>query len=196
MEERHLSLSEAAAALDISERTAYRWIKSGKLRAYKPGRDYWIPESAVKEVVAQSEVRPKAESSSSLEPKLFNGTEDELRELRLAEVAYDLLRFGQMMLLQWEAELPERARADDDEWLGTIVGMWHIFGEINYRLLKVAASDGLHNKDAWLEQYMARYMDVNAAIHRINAAIQGHAAAASAPDEGAMRVLEPLVGVE
>ena len=78
----------------------------------------------------------------------------------------------------------------------SIVGMWHIFGEINYRLLKVAASDGLHNKDAWLEQYMARYMDVNAAIHRINAAIQGHAAAASAPDEGAMRVLEPLVGVE
>jgi excisionase family DNA binding protein len=71
MEERHLSLSEAADALNISERTAYRWIKSGKLRAYKPGRDYWIPESAIKEVVKESEVRPKVERRSSLEPS-FN----------------------------------------------------------------------------------------------------------------------------
>lgn len=60
MEERYLSLSEAADALDISERTAYRWIDSGKLRAYKPGRDYRIPESAIKEAVEESEVRPKA----------------------------------------------------------------------------------------------------------------------------------------
>jgi len=79
VEERHLSLSEAADALDISERTAYRWIKSGKLRAYKPGRDYWIPESAVKEVVEESKVRPKAPSRSPFEPSLFNGLEEERR---------------------------------------------------------------------------------------------------------------------
>jgi len=79
MEERYLSLSEAAAALDISERTAYRWINSGKLRAYKPGRDYRIPESAIKEAVEESEVRPKASGRSSLEPSLFNGLEDERR---------------------------------------------------------------------------------------------------------------------
>ncbi len=85
MEERHLSLSEAADALDISERTAYRWIKSGKLRAYKPGRDYWIPESAIKDVVVESEVRPKAESRSSLEPKLFNGPNDGRRTSILAD---------------------------------------------------------------------------------------------------------------
>jgi excisionase family DNA binding protein len=80
VEERHLSLSEAATALDISERTAYRWIKSGKLRAYKPGRDYWIPESAVKEVVEESKVRPKAESRSSLEPSFEDALEGERRE--------------------------------------------------------------------------------------------------------------------
>jgi len=79
MEERYLSLSEAADALDISERTAYRWIKSGKLRAYKPGRDYRIPEAALKEAVEGSEVHPKEESRSSLEPSLFNGLEDERR---------------------------------------------------------------------------------------------------------------------
>jgi len=82
VEEQHLSLSEAADALNISERTAYRWIKSGKLRAYKPGRDYWIPESAIKEVVEESRVRPKVRTARSVEPSLFNGLEDERRLLR------------------------------------------------------------------------------------------------------------------
>jgi excisionase family DNA binding protein len=75
----HLSLAEASERLGISERTARRWIKSGKLRASKPGRDYWIPESALTELVEESEVRPKAERRSSLEPSLFNGLEDERR---------------------------------------------------------------------------------------------------------------------
>jgi excisionase family DNA binding protein len=79
MEERHLSLSEAADALSISERTAYRWIKSGKLRAYKPGRDYWIPDSALTELVEESEVRPKRKSRTPSE-LTFNGllTEERL----------------------------------------------------------------------------------------------------------------------
>jgi excisionase family DNA binding protein len=88
LEERHLSLSEAAAALDISERTAYRWVKSGKLRAYKPGRDYWIPESAIREVVEESEVRPKAPASS--QPS-FNGLLEEERREAL-EILFDNLR--------------------------------------------------------------------------------------------------------
>jgi excisionase family DNA binding protein len=49
--ERRLSLSEAADALGISEITARRWIKSGKLRALHPGRNYQIPESAVEELL-------------------------------------------------------------------------------------------------------------------------------------------------
>ena len=85
MEERYLSLSEAADALDISERTAYRWIKSGKLRAYKPGRDYRIPEAALKEAVEGSEVHPKEESRSSHEPTLFNGVDAERRTPVLAK---------------------------------------------------------------------------------------------------------------
>lgn len=85
MEKQHLSLSEAADALNISERTARRWIKSGKLRAYKPGRDYWIPESAIKELVEESEVHPKAESRSLLEPS-FNDVLEEERLSKLPEV--------------------------------------------------------------------------------------------------------------
>lgn len=79
MEERHLSLSEAADALNISERTAYRWIKSGKLRAYKPGRDYWIPESAIQQVIEESVVLPKEEVRSSLEPTFNDALVEEGR---------------------------------------------------------------------------------------------------------------------
>jgi excisionase family DNA binding protein len=79
MEERYLSLSEAASALGISERTAHRWIKSGKLRSYKPGRDHKIPESAIIEAIEAGAVRPKGKGRSSLEPSLFNGGEDERR---------------------------------------------------------------------------------------------------------------------
>jgi len=62
MEEQHLSLSEAAHRLYISERTTRRWIKSGKLRAFKPGRDYRIPESAISEMIKRSEAYPKAQA--------------------------------------------------------------------------------------------------------------------------------------
>jgi excisionase family DNA binding protein len=65
MEERYLSLAEACDVLGKSERTLYRWIKSGKLKAYKPGRDYEIPESAIQEMRERSEVHPKG-----LEPPL------------------------------------------------------------------------------------------------------------------------------
>src|SRR5215203_960167 len=84
MEERHLSLSEATRALGISERTAYRWINSGKLRAYKPGRDYRIPESAIREVIEGSEVRPKESASS--QPSFNVLFEEERRRGVLAEI--------------------------------------------------------------------------------------------------------------
>jgi excisionase family DNA binding protein len=79
MEDRQLSLSEVAGLMGVSERTVRRWIKSGKLRAYKPGRDYRIPESAVREFVEDSEISPKGLRRSSLEPSLFNGLEEERR---------------------------------------------------------------------------------------------------------------------
>jgi len=79
MEDRNLSLSSVAGSLGVSERTVRRWIKSGKLKAYKPGRDYRIPESALREFILENEVSPEGESSS-LEPSLFNDVEDDRRE--------------------------------------------------------------------------------------------------------------------
>ncbi len=52
--EQRLSLREAADALGISEVSARRWVKSGKLKAYKPGLKYLIPASAIEELLEGS----------------------------------------------------------------------------------------------------------------------------------------------
>jgi excisionase family DNA binding protein len=105
MEDRHLSLSEVAGAMGVSERTVRRWIKSGKLRAYKPGRDYRIPESAVSTLMDESEISPKEQRRSSLGPSLLNGLEDERRRTELEEIreSYREEREGvERYLVRWE----------------------------------------------------------------------------------------------
>src|SRR5215213_1625174 len=62
MEERRYSLKEAQDELRVSERTIHRWIKSGKLKSYKPGRDHQIPESSIRKVLEESEVYPKVQA--------------------------------------------------------------------------------------------------------------------------------------
>jgi excisionase family DNA binding protein len=103
MEDRQLSLSEVAGLMGVSERTVRRWIKSGKLRAYKPGRDYRIPESAFREFVEESEISPKAHGRSSPEPSLFNGLEDE-RRLRYLR---GWRAFVHGLARRWEKEPPK-----------------------------------------------------------------------------------------
>jgi excisionase family DNA binding protein len=61
MEERHVPLSTVAGRLGVSERTVRRWIKSGKLKAIRPGRDYRISEEAVRQLMEESEVYPKVQ---------------------------------------------------------------------------------------------------------------------------------------
>lgn len=103
----------------------------------------------------------------------------ERRESKLPDVADMLLRLGEMLLLSWEAELPARAQADDNEWLANIVVQWRMFGLINYGVLDELGAEGLRDKEDWL----ARYMDVNAAIHRLNDAIRAHSDSDMLPDE-------------
>ena len=75
MEERHLSLSEVAGAMGVSERTVHRWIKSGKLKSYKPGRDHRIPESSLRAFIEESEVvapknrEPQPEFRAAAQPE-------------------------------------------------------------------------------------------------------------------------------
>jgi excisionase family DNA binding protein len=51
-EQEWLTLRDAADALGISEVSARRWVKSGKLAAAQPGRKYLIPRSAVEELLS------------------------------------------------------------------------------------------------------------------------------------------------
>ncbi len=130
---------------------------------------------------------PKVQRSSP-EPSLFNGLEGERRGSKLPQVAEMLLNFGEMLLLTWEAELPARASADDVQWLQDIRLMWKAFGLINYGVLEELGADGVRDKEAWL----ARYMDVNAAVHRINAAIRDNITAGASPDEENAALLKTL----
>jgi transcriptional regulator with XRE-family HTH domain len=128
---------------------------------------------------------PKALRRSSPEPSLFNGDEDERHVPKLADAADLLLKFAHMLLLQWEEELPRRAEADDDEWLAKVAVMWRAFGLANYAVLEELGADGLHDKQEWF----AMYMDVNAAIHRLNATIRAHSDSGMVPDELLLEVL-------
>jgi putative resolvase len=51
VEDQTRSLSEVAGLMGVSERTVRRWIKAGRLKAYKPGRDYRIPETGLRALI-------------------------------------------------------------------------------------------------------------------------------------------------
>ncbi len=110
MEERYLSLAEACEVLGKSERTLYRWIKSGKLKAYKPGRDYEIPESAIQEMRERSEVYPKVQASlwPEEEPERRNPEPGEA-ERRLSKVPEALGEYIGGRAKQHDAEIRDPA---------------------------------------------------------------------------------------
>jgi len=60
--ERYLSLQEVGDELGVSDQTVRRWVKSGELAAYKPGKEYRIRGSALEEFLASREVHPKVEA--------------------------------------------------------------------------------------------------------------------------------------
>jgi transcriptional regulator with XRE-family HTH domain len=102
----------------------------------------------------------------------------ERRKSKLPETADMLLLFGEMLLRTWEAELPDRANADD-EWLANIVVLWRMFGLINYGVLDELGPGGIRDMEEWF----GRYMDMNTAVHRMNAAIRAHSDSDMVPEE-------------
>lgn len=42
-----LTIAEVAEMLRVSRMTVWRWIRSGRLQAYRVGKQYRIPEEAV-----------------------------------------------------------------------------------------------------------------------------------------------------
>ncbi len=81
----YLKLPEVARRLDVSEKTARRMVKSGSLPAVFIGGAYRISEEDLEEYLENAKVAPgKAEAPSS-QRSLFNGGEEERRELKPPE---------------------------------------------------------------------------------------------------------------
>ena len=177
-EPRPSTLTKLAKALSIEVRDLFAEpVLAGKAEAPATG---------------PSRKRREQKNASLLLPDPVEPDESERRGSKLPRVAEMLLNFGEMLLLTWEAELPARASADDVQWLQDIRLMWQQFGLINYGVLEELGADGVRDKEAWL----ARYMDVNAAVHRINAAIRDNITAGASPDEEDAVLLKPLAAVK
>ena len=79
----HLSLQDAADALGISEVTARRWVKSGKLKAYQPGRRYLIPQEAIEALLKPAEGPPALQASDERFLEMVAEADDgELAEMK------------------------------------------------------------------------------------------------------------------
>jgi len=50
-----LTIDEFCDLIKVSRRTAYRWIKSGRLKAKKAGRLWRVPREAVEEFLIDPE---------------------------------------------------------------------------------------------------------------------------------------------
>ena len=85
-----LKLPEVARRLGVSEKTARRYIKSGKLPSVFIGGTYRVEEEDLEVFLQGARVSPpgKAPRRSSPELSLFNGIEDERRSSRFAEAIF------------------------------------------------------------------------------------------------------------
>jgi excisionase family DNA binding protein len=108
-----LSLRDAADALGISEVTARRWVKSGKLKAYQPGRKYLIPASAIDELLEEPD-GPKVllpfdvlEVNAEVIRVTNPSNAKELREALDAEYVHRLEGFPVEQLMEMEQRLLE-----------------------------------------------------------------------------------------
>jgi excisionase family DNA binding protein len=95
MQAEFMSLHEVADTLGVDVQTVRRWIKSGRLRAFKPGKDYRITERDLEEFLRAREVRPKGQAESQ-RPSL-----DQVRD-RFAPLADGLNHY----CARWEEKLP------------------------------------------------------------------------------------------
>ena len=56
------TVEEVAERLQVSDQTVRRWVKSGKLKAYKPGREWRVKPSDLETFLESRTVQPEADS--------------------------------------------------------------------------------------------------------------------------------------
>jgi excisionase family DNA binding protein len=78
--EEFLSPEEVGERIGVSVYTVRRWVKTGQLRAFKPGKEYRIQKSDLEEFLRAREVRPKAPRRSPSEPSFNDVLAEERRE--------------------------------------------------------------------------------------------------------------------
>jgi excisionase family DNA binding protein len=103
----YLKLQEVARRLDVSEKTARRYVKSGTLPSLFIGGAYRVSEADLQEFLKQARVDPgKAPGRSPAELSLFNGLEEErrLRYLRPWRA------FVHGLARRWEKEPPKTSK--------------------------------------------------------------------------------------
>jgi excisionase family DNA binding protein len=144
-EERFLSLGDVAARLNVSEQTIRRWVKSGRLKAYKPGLEWRIaPEDLDEFLEARSS--PKPQASPSLEPT-FN---DVLGEERRSEI------LGSLRPLFEPAELNEAG----------VATLLQLNEELTDELEALRQDDAEEIKQALITAIRARLLEITYAINR------------------------------
>ena len=98
-----------ADELGVDVQTVRRWIQSGKLKAFRPGKEYRIREADLEEFLAAREVRPKAPRRSPSEPSFNDVLKDERRAEQLKYLR--ALRALVWKLEQrWKEEPPQTSR--------------------------------------------------------------------------------------
>jgi excisionase family DNA binding protein len=138
---RFLAIQEVAEELGVDVQTVRRWIKTGRLRAFKPGREYRIRQADMDEFLEAHVARPKAaRRSSDVEPSFNDVLADERRSLADAYLtarreASKLLRLHRRRIdglaQRWEEQAnkltPEEVRRDLRELEGyTASGIFEV----------------------------------------------------------------------
>jgi excisionase family DNA binding protein len=156
----YLKIPELARRLDVSEKTARRYVKAGTLPSTFIGGAYRVTEDDLEEFFRAREVRPKVESPSSLEPSLFNGLEE----------GWSLKASYWIVCLEAQAELCEHiiARADYDletiwKLEGAVVELWGTYSFTVKRAVREWCSPGQREQ---LQQAEARMKEARNAVRQ------------------------------
>jgi excisionase family DNA binding protein len=121
-----MALQEVAAELGVDVQTVRRWVHAGKLRAFKPGKEYRVREADLEEFLNAREVRPKAEAPPSQQLTLNGALEEERRAVYLRTPLEEVR--GQTETARWALEdVPSFTEAPEGINPALMLDSWNHF---------------------------------------------------------------------
>ena len=125
----YLKLPEVARRLDISEKTARRMVKGGKLPAMFIGNAYRVSEEDIATYLRNAQVDPKAPGRSSVEPSFNDVLDGERREA----IYGPWLKFANRYADRWQQRI-ETGNFDlgsVNEFIATVADLMATLHELN-----------------------------------------------------------------